>query len=325
MNDHHHEHHHEAGDPGSSPPFHPVKQNFALRFDRVSFSYENVKVFEKTSFHIHQGEFVALTGPNGSGKTTALKLLLGLETPQSGKIELFGEPAFRQKGRVGYVPQQAHLDRAFPISVMEVVKMGRLNPLSRFFGPADRAAAEEALEQVEINDLADRPYNTLSGGQRRRVLVARALASLSGVKADGKTAGGFNTTPGQPAIRPGLLVLDEPTANMDMESEDRLFATLGKLKGSTTILIVTHDREFVSSLVDRVLCMDKDSHSATESGNEYTVVQHRLQVLDDPYGDDSRILHGESFPGDTCYSPDNAPGQSSGTGPGSRSAPKEIR
>ena len=265
-------------------PLHPAEQEMALRFDNVSFSYDSVKVFEKMSFHIHQGEFVALTGPNGSGKTTALKLLLGLLNPQEGKIEVFGRSSLRQE-RIGYVPQQVNLDQAFPITVKEVVKMGRLNSLSRKYNAGDKAAVNDMLEQVEISDLASRPYNSLSGGQRRRVLVARALASLSGKTAD----------KGMPVIEKGLLILDEPTANMDMESEDRLYTTLGKLKGKTTILIVTHDRDFVSSIVDRVLCMDKNMHGAGEPGNEYTVVQHRLQ-----------IRHEDSFPGDTCYLRDNS-------------------
>ncbi|MDR1566291.1 MAG: metal ABC transporter ATP-binding protein, partial [Treponema sp.] len=194
---------------------HPVEQNIALRFDKVSFSYNGNRVLEEASFHIHQGEFVALVGPNGSGKTTVLKLLLGLEIPQKGSVEIFGKqvPSRGSEG-IGYVPQQPQLDRAFPVTVAEVVRMGRFRGLSRKYGPADKAAVEEAMAQAEITDLASRPYSDLSGGQRRRVLAARALAS-----------------------KPGILILDEPTANMDTESEERLYKTLGKLKGGTTILI----------------------------------------------------------------------------------------
>jgi zinc transport system ATP-binding protein len=126
------------------------------------------------------------------------------------------------------------------------------------------------MEQAEIADLAKRPYRALSGGQRRRVLVARALAA-----------------------KPELLVLDEPTANMDRESEDRLFATLGKLKRNTTILIVTHDTGFVSALTDRVLCM-----GSREEGAEYAIVQHR--VADSEARGTARIIHDESIPGDEC-------------------------
>ncbi|MDR0878379.1 MAG: ABC transporter ATP-binding protein [Treponema sp.] len=235
-------------------PIHPVERKISLRFDSVSFSYGAVKVLENASFHIHQGEFVALVGPNGSGKTTVLKLLLGLEQPGSGKIELFGSSAQKGRDRIGYVPQQAPADQAFPISVREVVRMGRLRP-GRWYTAADKAAADDAMQQAGIADLAGRSYRALSGGQRRRVLVARALAA-----------------------QPEILILDEPTANMDAESAARLFETLGKLKAAsgsnkTTILIVTHDTDFVSSLTDRVLCMGANEDSCYEE-NDNGEVQH---------------------------------------------------
>jgi zinc transport system ATP-binding protein len=265
-------------------PRHPADRKTALRFDRVSFAYGPVKVLEAASFHIHQGEFIALVGPNGSGKTTVLKLLLGLEQPGGGTVELFGAALRAGPGqvldRVGYVPQQAPVDRAFPITVRQVVRMGRLRPLSRTCGAEDRDAVKEALEQAEIEDLADRSYAALSGGQRRRVLVARALAA-----------------------RPELLILDEPTANMDAESEDRLFKSLGKLKGKTTILIVTHDTGFVSALTDRVLCMGN-----REGAGRYGIVQHRTETAEPSSHADShsggpvsRIIHGEDIPGDDCF------------------------
>jgi zinc transport system ATP-binding protein len=253
-------------------PIHPAGQQIALRFDGVSFSYSTVTVLENASFHIHQGEFVALVGPNGSGKTTALKLLLGLEQPDAGTIELLGKSVAQGLNQVGYVPQQAAFDRAFPITVQKVVKMGRLVPFSRKYRAADKAAVQAALEQAEIVDLAERSYSSLSGGQRRRVLVARALAA-----------------------QPAFLVLDEPTANMDAESEERLFKTLGNLKGNTTILIVTHDRDFVSSLVDRVLCM------GTWENGKPGIVQHRTAAADPPEDFRSRIIHNDSIPGDQCY------------------------
>jgi zinc transport system ATP-binding protein len=250
-------------------PLHPVEKQIAIRFEGVSFSYGPVKVLEKANFHIHQGEFIALVGPNGSGKTTILKLLLGLEKPETGTIELFGSPVSRSRDRVGYVPQQAPQDRAFPISVRDVVRMGRLRPLLGYAG--DGAAVEEALAQTDIRDLAARSFAALSGGQRRRVLVARALAS-----------------------RPDILVLDEPTANMDSESGERLFETLGRLKGKTTILIVTHDMDFVSPLTDRVLCLG-DAGEA----HPYGVVQHRTEGTHGAHG--SRVLHEDSIVADSCF------------------------
>ncbi|MDR0473658.1 MAG: metal ABC transporter ATP-binding protein [Treponema sp.] len=256
-----------GGLPQAFAPIHPIERNICLRFNKVYFAYPKIKVLEGASFHIHQGEFVALVGPNGSGKTTVLKLLLGLETPQSGNIEISGRPASKfSRGYLGYVPQQSQTDKAFPITVRDVVKMGRLRPLSRRFGPEDKAAVEEAMEQAEITELASRLYGVLSGGQRRRVLAARALAS-----------------------RPAILVLDEPTANMDQESETRLYETLGKLKGNTTILIVTHDMDFVSILTDRVLC----TGTGAPELRDYSIVQHRVEA--------SRVIHDESIPADACY------------------------
>jgi zinc transport system ATP-binding protein len=251
-------------------------REIAVQFDSVSFSYGDVPVLESASFHIHQGEFAALIGPNGSGKTTVLKLILGLERPAAGRITLFGSAAGAANGkaavwrnRLGYVPQHAPADRSFPVTVRDVVRMGLLRP-SQGYNAGARAAAIEAMEQADIADLAAKPWRALSGGQRRRVLVARALAA-----------------------RPELLILDEPTANMDEESEERLFETLGKLKGSATILIVTHDHDFVSTLTGRVLCLGDDSR-------RHEILQHRTEAVE--MGDIARahVLHGENIPDDEC-------------------------
>jgi zinc transport system ATP-binding protein len=262
-----------------------VDSEIAVQFDSVFFSYDKIPVLENISFHIHRGEFVALIGPNGSGKTTILKLLLGLEKPKSGRIELFSGapdaslPGMRGQGgvavRPGYVPQQPPADQQFPIVVRDVVRMGLLKP-ARGYAAADRAAIETAMKQAGVEGLAERPYRALSGGQRCRVLVARALAA-----------------------RPELLILDEPTAHMDSESEEQLFKTLGLLKGRTTILIVTHDTGFVSALTDRVLCLDYDSD------NRRNIVQH-LTVTAGRHsggasGHSARVLHEETIPADDCY------------------------
>ncbi len=247
----------------------------AVRFDSVDFSYERIPVLSNVSFHIHQNEFAALVGSNGSGKTTLLKLLLGLEKPVAGRIVLFEDAAGKGRERIGYVPQNAGFDPTFPVTVRSVVRMGRLRPSSRFFGKEDAEAVNEAMEKADIADLAERPYSALSGGQRRRVLVARALAS-----------------------RPSLLVLDEPAANMDSESEKRLFDTLGQLKGSTTILIVTHDTAFVSSLTDVAFCV-----AGGVSG--CSIVRHRTEpAADAPHdlygGSASRVRHDIDVPDSWC-------------------------
>lgn len=250
----------------------------AVRFEHVSFSYGSIPVLEDVNFHIHQGDFSVLVGPNGSGKTTILKLLLNLERPDSGRITLFGGLSGVRSDRIGYVPQHAGYDPAFPITVKEVVRMGRLKSLSRSFDKEDEEAVNEAMNRADISELAGRPYQSLSGGQRRRVLVARALAA-----------------------RPMLLILDEPTANMDTESEERLFGTLGVLKGSTTILIVTHDQAFVSALTDVVLCVG----DRTKAGQARTVVRHSTEPAADAppdlYGGRAvRVKHDETLNDNCC-------------------------
>lgn len=255
----------------------------AVRFNSVSFSYDDVKVLRGASFHIHKGEFVTMVGPNGCGKTTVLKLLLGLIKPDSGGIEILGLPYGagnnkKRENNLAYVPQQLPADNKFPITVRDIVRMGQLRPLKGYRG--DSVSVAEAMERSGIAALAEKHYGSLSGGQKRRALVARALAA-----------------------NPELLVLDEPTANMDSGSEARLYETLALYKGRATILIVTHDTEFVTSLTDRVLCLGDGSLG---------VVQHRLdhetsvfssaRDLHGRHGMEARVLHSENISADDCCS-----------------------
>jgi zinc transport system ATP-binding protein len=263
--------------PAENPSSHDGRQT-DLKFDKVSFAYGSQPVLEESNFHIHKGEFIALVGPNGAGKTTVLKLILGLEHPSSGNIELLGLPPAKARDRIGYVPQSSGQDPAFPISVREVVRMGRLRSLDRTKGLSDRAETDRALAQAGVADLSARSFASLSGGERRRVLVARALASS-----------------------PGFLILDEPTANMDSASEERLFETLQRLKGATTILIVTHDTGFVSSLTDRVLCVGERG----DGRKGRILVQHRIVPAENAPpslfgGGAFKVLHDEDFPADDC-------------------------
>ena len=254
------------------------KSPIALQFTDVSFAYPTLQILENVTFHFHQGEFIALVGPNGSGKTTLLKLILGLEEAQEGTITLMGGSVKTMRPEIGYVPQHATYDPSFPISVIEVVMMGLVDSSRRLKKQEIRNKAIEALKQVELEDLVDRPYSQLSGGQRRRVLVARALVSS-----------------------PKMLILDEPTANMDKESEARLYSTLERLKGNTTILIVTHDTRFVSDLTDRVFCIDAQH----EGSIGRTVVQHALENIEGE--DQKRVRHDVEIPADFCAYPRKMP------------------
>ncbi len=258
-------------------------RDIIIQFEEVAFAYGNIPVLENVHFHIHRGEFIALVGPNGAGKSTVLKLLLGLIKPDKGKIAVLGKSPEEARKRIGYIPQHADHDPEFPISVREVVRMGRLKGFRRF-RPDDEEAVTRALAQVEVEELAGRSFAALSGGQRRRVLVARALAA-----------------------EPEILVMDEPTSNMDAESEARLYKTLEGLKGQTTILIVTHDMEFVSALTDRVLCINRKG----KDGKAHSLVQHRAVAVAEPVmggrletglygGRVAKVLHEETIPEDSC-------------------------
>ncbi len=211
-------------------PLEPV-----IQFDDVSFAYPNTPVLENVNLTIRRGDFACLVGPNGGGKTTLLRLILGLLRPDCGRVRLFGQPPEQGRRRVGYMPQHAQLDPQFPVRVWDVVLMGRLG--GRMFGPysaADRARAAEALAEVGLADFRRRPLAALSGGQRQRVLIARALA-----------------------CDPELLLLDEPTASLDPLVQDDMTELLRRLNERLTVVLVSHDVGFVIQHVKTVVCVNR--------------------------------------------------------------------
>jgi len=212
--------------------------NSVIDVRHLNFSYQDTPVLTDVSLSIKEKEFVAFIGPNGGGKTTLLKLLLGLLTPDSGEIRIMNRKPAEMAHRIGYVPQNITLNKSFPISVMDVVLMGRL-PLSRWTGVSreDRTAAEKALEQLEILQFKNRRIDDLSGGQRGRAFIARALAT-----------------------DPDILFLDEPTANIDSQGKTGLYALLKELNRTKTIFVVSHDTMILSSYVTAVACVNKDVH-----------------------------------------------------------------
>ena len=208
----------------------------AVTLDGVSFAYRGgPRVLEDVSLEVERGAFLGIAGPNGGGKTTLLRLVLGLERPNAGRVRLFGAaPQSRGVPRVGYVSQRAQLASATPVTVREVVGAGRL-AVRGPFGPLradDRAAVARAIERAGLADRSDAPLRTLSGGLQQRAYIARALAS-----------------------EPALLALDEPTTGVDVASQESLAALLGELRDElgVTILYVSHEFGAVEHVVSRLV------------------------------------------------------------------------
>lgn len=208
----------------------------AVILDQIDFSYQDALVLKGVSFVVEDGQFVGIIGPNGGGKTTLLKLILGFLKPKSGSITVFGSDPIEARRYMAYVPQSLRFDKQFPISVGELVLAGRLSRLPWYgiFSKEDREAAMKALEKVGLPHLYNRPFGSLSGGQAQRVLIARALAS-----------------------EPRLLILDEPTASVDAQAEGEIYALLKQLQGEITILMVTHNLQAAIELVDKVVCVQQ--------------------------------------------------------------------
>lgn len=205
-----------------------------VEFENVTFIYEENPVLSNVSFSVKKGEHIGLIGPNGGGKTTLLQLLMGFLSPSSGIIRVFGESPAQSRKQIAYVPQAMRFDREFPISVFEVVLSGRLNNLPWYgkYLPDDIDAALEALRQVNLTEFRDHAFGNLSGGQIQRTLIARALVT-----------------------NPSLLLLDEPTANVDAKAEADIYRIIESLSEEMTIMMVTHDLQTVINQVDRILCV----------------------------------------------------------------------
>jgi len=208
-----------------------------IEINDVSFTYTDEAVLKNVSLTIAGGEFLGIVGPNAGGKSTLIKLILGLLQPDSGLITVLGKSPRMARPRIGYVPQYpAFSRRDFPINVRDTVLMGRLGQTSWYGGYSkeDHGLAQEAMAAVEILDIAERPIGSLSGGQLQRVLVARALA-----------------------CQPEILILDEPTANIDMRVEEDIFGLLKQYNARMTIIVVSHDIAFISGYVNRVACLNR--------------------------------------------------------------------
>lgn len=215
-----------------SPASEPVieLQDVWFRFD------DGPPVLEGVDLRVPDKEFIGVVGPNAGGKSTLLKIILGLYQPCRGRVKVLGDTPSRARSRIGYVPQYPSFSRDFPTDVLHAVLMGRLGLAGGLGGysKTDHNRAREAMAETEIESLAGRHINTLSGGQLQRVLVARALV-----------------------CEPRILLLDEPTSNIDQRVETDIFDYLREFNQRMTIVVVSHDIGFISKYVDRVACLNK--------------------------------------------------------------------
>jgi len=235
----------------------------------LNFSVRGQQILSKISLEIFNGEYIAIIGPNGGGKTTLIRMLLGLEKPTGGEIKLFGKKLvnFKEWSKIGYVPQRASLvDANFPATVLDIVKMGRTSKRKLFakVSAQDIDAVDDAMIKMDIQNLKDKMVGTLSGGQRQRVMIARALAS-----------------------NPEILILDEPNTGVDMVSQKRFYELLSKLnrEENMTILFITHDIGVIADDIGRlftinekaIICNNpKEALSCEEMSELYGIEAHLI-------------------------------------------------
>ncbi len=258
----------------------------ALQFKDVCFAYERQEVLHNVDLSVPDKSLVAVVGPNGGGKTTLVKLGLGLLKPRRGTVHVFGDAPERRRHSIGYVAQHLGFDPAFPVSAMDVVLMGRAD--RHWLGPyrrGDRAKATEALERVRLEHLNHRSLAHLSGGERQRVLIAQALVA-----------------------DPELLLLDEPTANVDTTAEHEIYDLLRDLNEHMTIVVVSHNLNVVTRHASHVACINRTASLARPdklSENELHAF-HRGDMAVLKHGPDCHVLdprdavrepcHGEEVP-----------------------------
>ncbi|MBN1104903.1 MAG: ABC transporter ATP-binding protein [Deltaproteobacteria bacterium] len=221
--------------------------DYAIEIENLWFSYEGSEVLTDVNFALRRGEFLGIIGPNGGGKTTLLKLMLGIIKPDRGRVLILGEEPNAASHRIGYVPQNTDFSPHFPISVLDVALMGRLarSRIGKRYTEEDREKVRTALEKMGMWVNRYRPIGHLSGGQRQRVFIARALAT-----------------------DPEILFLDEPTASVDKEFQGDLYGFLKELNKEATIVVITHDIGVVSSHMKSIACVNK--HFVFHEGGKIT-------------------------------------------------------
>ena len=226
----------------------------AVEFNHVNMKYNEQYVLQDINFSIEEKDFMAIIGPNGGGKSTLLKIMLGLLTPDDGEVKVFGKEPKKARDLMGYLPQNPAFEHDFPINVFETVLMGRYHGLFKKYSKQDKNAVLKALKDVDLHELKDRQISKLSGGQMQRVFIARAIVR-----------------------EPKLLIMDEPMASIDPEMQHTFYELMSRLKDKMTIVLVSHDVGAVSTHVDKIACLNQELFyhgSVEDSANGLEEIYH---------------------------------------------------
>lgn len=207
----------------------------AVEIKNVSLKFNNLLVLNDINLSVEENDFMAIIGPNGGGKSTLLKIIMGLLTPDTGEVRVFGREPIKARDLIGYLPQHVSFDHEFPINVFDTVLSGRYHGLFKGYSKDDEKAVIRALKNVELLNLKDRQISKLSGGQMQRVFIARAIVR-----------------------EPKLLIMDEPMSSVDPEMQNSFYELLSRLKNKMAIILVSHDVGAVSSQVDKIACLNRE-------------------------------------------------------------------
>ncbi len=206
-----------------------------IKIDKVTFSYGKEEFLKDITLSIYEDDFLGIIGPNGGGKTTLLKMILGLLEPQRGKVSVFGISPKKARHEIGYLSQFKNIDFDFPVTAHEIVLLSRVgDKLIKRYSKADKESVKKSMKELGIWDLRDKKLNELSGGEKQRVFVARALAN-----------------------EPQVLILDEPMSNLDIHIQEEFYRILKDLNKKIAIVIVDHDLEMVSKYAKEIVCVNK--------------------------------------------------------------------
>ncbi len=218
-----------------------------IGIDDITVRFDSKIILDNVSLSVEKGDFMAITGPNGGGKTTLLRVMLRLLRPSSGSVTYYKDGAVTKQLRIGYLPQKSNIDTRFPITVGEAIKSGQIKGLFTRRTPKDEEDFNRVVDMCGVNDYLDRTVGALSGGQLQRTLLARAIVS-----------------------DPEVIVLDEPLSYVDKTFERQIYSMMEELAKSHTIVLVSHEMSVISGMANRHIIVDRGIHECTSHHHSFT-------------------------------------------------------